>query len=153
MRFDRGLGPLVEPTREARRRGAALTARHRLGVGDDVPPQSAGHPPADEPGWTRHFGPAVLPPLAPAARPPRAMTPENMSLIRRFLSDSQAARLREGELKDDSPLFDFGALDSLNIIELVLFLEDTFGIKTRAHEIVAANFGTIEALVRFVESK
>jgi acyl carrier protein len=57
------------------------------------------------------------------------------------------------KLSDDTPLLDSGMVDSLGILDLVVFIEEKFGIVAEDHELVPENFGTIAALTRFVKDR
>ena len=57
------------------------------------------------------------------------------------------------QLGDDTPLLDSGIVDSLGILDLVVFIEETFGIVAEDHELVPENFGTLAALTRFVQER
>lgn len=57
------------------------------------------------------------------------------------------------ELTDDTPLLDSGIVDSLGVLDLVVFIEENFGIVAEDHELVPENFGTIATLTRFVQSR
>ncbi len=46
-----------------------------------------------------------------------------------------------------------GVIDSMNVIELVLFLEQQFGIQVDDREIVPDNFDSIQQLADFVQRK
>lgn len=55
---------------------------------------------------------------------------------------------------DDTDSFlENGVLDSMNVMELVLFLEQQFGIQVADHEIVPDNFDSIQKMTSFVQSK
>jgi acyl carrier protein len=58
-----------------------------------------------------------------------------------------------GNLKDDTPLRTSGIIDSLGIIQLVSFVEDSFGIELEAHETGVEHFDRIEDLAALVASK
>jgi len=53
----------------------------------------------------------------------------------------------------DEPLIDNGVMTSLQTVELVVFLEDTFGIVVEDEEFDEENFGSVEVIARLVESK
>jgi acyl carrier protein len=57
------------------------------------------------------------------------------------------------ELTEDTPLLDSGIVDSLGVLDLVVFIEENFGIVAEDHELVPDNFGTIAALTRFVQNR
>lgn len=54
---------------------------------------------------------------------------------------------------DDASLLDEGIVDSMNVLELVNFVEDQFGIKVSDHEIVPDNFDSVRRLATFIERK
>jgi acyl carrier protein len=58
-----------------------------------------------------------------------------------------------GEVTDEHPLLDSGIVDSLGVLDLVTFLEKTFGIRVGDHEMNAENFASIASVARFVQSK
>lgn len=56
-------------------------------------------------------------------------------------------------LTNTTPLFTTGLLDSIASLQLVTFLEDQFGIKVAAHEVVSDNLNTLDSIAGFVRSK
>ena len=59
-----------------------------------------------------------------------------------------------GEIQDDAPLFGGGlGLDSIDALELVVGLEKEFGIKIEDEEVGREAFASVNALVRFIQSK
>jgi len=57
------------------------------------------------------------------------------------------------DVPNDEPLIDNGVMTSLQTVELVVFLEDTFGIVVEDEEFDEENFGSVDAVARLVESK
>jgi methoxymalonate biosynthesis acyl carrier protein len=57
------------------------------------------------------------------------------------------------EVADDEPLIENGVLTSLQTVELVMFLEERFGIVIEDEEFDEDNFGSIEAISELVASK
>ncbi len=57
------------------------------------------------------------------------------------------------ELTPDYPLIQAGLVDSLGLFRLVTFLQDRFGIKIRAQEIVFDHFATLAAIEALVVAK
>lgn len=58
------------------------------------------------------------------------------------------------EIEDDQPLFGEGlGLDSIDALELVLGLEQEFGVKVEDEEVGVKAFASIDALVAFVKEK
>jgi len=56
-------------------------------------------------------------------------------------------------LSDEESLLDAQVIDSLGVLDVVVFLEDAFGIHVADDELNAANFDSVGALVRFVLRK
>jgi acyl carrier protein len=54
---------------------------------------------------------------------------------------------------DDDSLLDAGALDSTGAMELVAFLEKTFGIKVSDPEINTDNLDSVNRICSFIETK
>ncbi len=57
------------------------------------------------------------------------------------------------EVPDDYPLIENGVLTSLQTVELVMFLEDRFGITVEDEEFSEENFGSIRGIAELVASK
>lgn len=57
------------------------------------------------------------------------------------------------ELGDELPLLETGVIDSLGILDMLKFLEATFGICLSDDELSPENFHSIETLVQFVDAK
>jgi acyl carrier protein len=53
----------------------------------------------------------------------------------------------------DLPLVQSGLIDSTGILEIVAFLESTFGVYTADDDLAVDNFGSIATIVRFVLAK
>ncbi len=56
-------------------------------------------------------------------------------------------------LKDDDSLLQLQVVDSTGFLELIHFIEDTFGLKVADEEMVPDNLETIDNIVQFVERK
>lgn len=60
----------------------------------------------------------------------------------------------EGDtLKGDTSFLEEGIIDSTGILELVMFLEETYGIKIEDNELVPENFDTLEKIAQYLEMK
>ena len=57
------------------------------------------------------------------------------------------------ELADDASLLDRGIIDSTGVLEVILFIEDTFGIKVEDNEMLPDNLDSIERITNFVARK
>jgi len=59
----------------------------------------------------------------------------------------------EVEFNDEDSFMEKGILDSTGILELILYLEETFGIKIEDDELIPENLDSINNIVRFIETK
>lgn len=53
----------------------------------------------------------------------------------------------------DASLLDMGLVDSTGILEVILFLEETFGITVDDDDVVPENFDSISSLTAYVTSR
>jgi acyl carrier protein len=81
---------------------------------------------------------------------PIPKNPEQLrTIVRTYISEDLLLGA-EQELYDNESLVDSGILDSTGAIELVAFLENTFGIKMEDHEIGPENLETITRICNFI---
>lgn len=57
------------------------------------------------------------------------------------------------DFADDDSLLDAGVIDSLGILDLVAYLEESFAISVSDEDLDPENFDSVHALVAFVEGK
>jgi acyl carrier protein len=69
----------------------------------------------------------------------------------KFLVNEVAADLGKTALSPDEDLLEQGIIDSLGIMKLVVFIEETFDIQIADEDIVPDNFQSLSAIARFVE--
>jgi len=72
--------------------------------------------------------------------------------IRSFILGKFPAAKKRG-LNDELPLLETGIVDSLGVLDVVGFLEQTFHIKIDDDELIPDNFASIRCMVAFVEKK
>jgi methoxymalonate biosynthesis acyl carrier protein len=63
------------------------------------------------------------------------------------------ARFFPGEVRDDEDLLALGFVNSLWVMELVMFVEQGFGITVDDADLEYDNFRSIDAIARLVERK
>ncbi len=56
-------------------------------------------------------------------------------------------------VSDDEPLITSHLLESIAAVQLIDFVEGTFGVEIQDDELVLHNFDTVESIVKLVESK
>ena len=57
------------------------------------------------------------------------------------------------ELTDDTNLIERGIVESINAINLVIFLETEFGVQVNSGDLIGGNFQSINNIVTFIEKK
>ncbi len=69
-------------------------------------------------------------------------------ILKNYLFTSDAA-----SLADDVSLMQTGVVDSTGILELILFLEESCGIKVQDEEMIPENLDSVSNIVAFVARK
>jgi acyl carrier protein len=73
--------------------------------------------------------------------------------VREFIVQTILIGVMEEPLADDDSFLQKGILDSTGVLELVGFLERTYGIACADHEITPENLDSLNAVTRFVQEK
>ena len=73
--------------------------------------------------------------------------------VRKFIVDQFLFGQNADKLTAQDSLLQKGLIDSTGVLEVTSFLEAQFGIDVEDHDLVPANFDSIERIVRFVERK
>ena len=76
-----------------------------------------------------------------------------LQVLEKFMLDDIAAGLSRVSFEGDENLLDKAIIDSLGIMKLIIFIEDTFKIKVDDAEIVPENFQSLNNMVHFVQQK
>jgi acyl carrier protein len=77
---------------------------------------------------------------------------ETETTIRAYIA-TEMGRAPIAELQVDTPMLEDDLLDSVGVYEVVVFLEEHYGIEILDEEMVPENFGTISLLAKLVETK
>lgn len=56
-------------------------------------------------------------------------------------------------LQDEASLLDQGIIDSTGVLEVIFFIEETFGIKVEDSEMLPENLDSVERIAGFVQRK
>jgi acyl carrier protein len=59
----------------------------------------------------------------------------------------------DDNLKEDTSFLDNGIIDSTGVLELVMFIEETYGISVEDDEIVPENLDSISKIAEYVQRK
>ncbi len=73
--------------------------------------------------------------------------------IRSFIVENLLFGRDDGTLKPDTSFLDSGIIDSTGVMELVMFVEKTCGIKVEDQELDPQNLDSISRLAKFIERK
>jgi len=73
--------------------------------------------------------------------------------VKSYLCQKYVAGDCDQQLSDSTPLTTGGILDSLSTLELVAYLEKTYGIEVEAHEVGVHHLNTIADIAEFVCTK
>lgn len=73
--------------------------------------------------------------------------------LREFIEQNFLYMRPEVRLQDDNPLLELEIIDSLGFLELVEEVQARYGVAVEDVEITEDNFGSISALVRYLDRK
>ncbi len=83
----------------------------------------------------------------------RTNGPGARAAIVAFLETIRRPEQSLADIGDDDHLVQSGLIDSLTMLEIVAFLEETWGVGVEDEELVPENFDSIARLTMFVEKK
>jgi len=75
------------------------------------------------------------------------------TLIRNYILENFLFTDDDGQLQNDASFLEEGIVDSTGVLELVMFVEETFGAAVEDEEIMPENFDSVEQLARYVRTK
>jgi acyl carrier protein len=73
--------------------------------------------------------------------------------IREFIAKNLLYSTEGFAYADDVSLLREGVIDSLGVVELVAFVQTTFGVKVDQQEVIPDNFDSVARLAAYVRSK
>ena len=76
----------------------------------------------------------------------------NQAIIIKYIQDNLLTGKGDIELSPEDDLLGSGLLDSMGVMRLVGFVEETFNIKIPPEDIVIENFMHVKAITNYVES-
>jgi acyl carrier protein len=75
------------------------------------------------------------------------------NLIRDYILQNFLFTDNGDSLRNDASFLEEGIVDSTGVLELVMFVEETFGIEVNDEEIIPENFDSVDYLAHYVRSK
>jgi acyl carrier protein len=74
-------------------------------------------------------------------------------VLRRFIGENFMFQEDPQSLSDDASFLQNGIIDSTGVLELVCFLENTFGIEVADEEMLPENLDSVRAVSAYVSRK
>ena len=74
-------------------------------------------------------------------------------LVRQYIADNFLFSDDGYQLSDDASFLEEGIVDSTGVLELVMFVEETFNITVGDEEIVPDNFDSVSSLAAYIRRK
>ncbi len=73
--------------------------------------------------------------------------------LKQMIVERLFMRIAPEEIEEDKSLIDEYGVDSVSLLELVVGIEEVFGVTIEDEEFSVANFETVSALAAFIRSK
>lgn len=80
------------------------------------------------------------------------MTDTTISMIEQYIA-TQVLKQPNRRIGAEEPLLSSGLIDSFNLMDLALFVEDTFGVRIEDTELNANTFDSLTQLAALIESR
>lgn len=80
------------------------------------------------------------------------MTERFEATVREFIAENFLFRA-DAEISNDQSLLESGVIDSTGVLELIAFLEQTYGITVADEDIVPENLDSIDNMMRYLAAK
>ena len=70
-----------------------------------------------------------------------------------YIADAQSFQPGGTERAVGAPILQDGTVDWIKLLELVLFIEETFGIQVSDEDMTPENFGSVENIVQVIRAR
>jgi acyl carrier protein len=80
-------------------------------------------------------------------------TSDVLQRTRAYIVDNFLYMRRDVQLAASDSLLGRGIIDSMGVMELVQFIEESFGVRVDDEDITEENLGSLDAIASFVTSK
>lgn len=74
-------------------------------------------------------------------------------MVRDFLVETFLLTGNDVELQGDTSLLEEGIVDSTGVLDVILFVEQTFGISVADEDVVPDNFDSVNKIAAYVDRK
>ncbi len=75
------------------------------------------------------------------------------SKIRKFIFDNYLIGASKDALGDDDSFLEKGIIDSTGVLELIMFVEENYGIEVADDEVIPDNFDSVNKLCNYLARK
>jgi len=72
------------------------------------------------------------------------------SMLKQYITKEIMHELDSSKLADDAPLIEGGIIDSMNLIALVAYIKESFGVEIGENDLDIENFQSVNALAAFI---
>lgn len=59
----------------------------------------------------------------------------------------------QSELANDDSFMDIGIIDSTGILEMIMYIEEEFGVKVNDDEMIPENLDSVNNIMKFIQEK
>jgi len=80
------------------------------------------------------------------------MSAEMIATLTKFLAE-QILKQPKRVIRPDEALLSSGVIDSFSLMDVALYVEDTFGVRIEDTELNASTFDTLEQLAALIEAR
>jgi len=73
--------------------------------------------------------------------------------VREYILENYLFTNDQNALMNEDSFLDKGIIDSTGILEIIMFLEDEFGVKVEDEEMIPENLDSVKNIVSFIQRK
>lgn len=81
------------------------------------------------------------------------MMPDYKATVRKFISDTFIISRDDATFKDSDSFMEAHIVDSTGFLELIMFLEETWGITVDDDEVIPENLDSLDGIERYLSRK
>lgn len=78
---------------------------------------------------------------------------ETKAEIKNFIAENYLFSSNGFNMDDEESFLEAGVVDSLGVLELVTFVEESFGITVPDDDVIPANFDSVDKLSAYIDRK
>jgi len=72
-------------------------------------------------------------------------------ILKKFISEEKGINI--DDISNDTSLLESGMIDSVNMVQILSFIEEQFSIKVEDNELIPENFDTINSILNLIKGK